>query len=93
MGRKVERYAKKWTGIETLKKAFTPPEIPAPEVDTSVADALRAQAVQSATANADLTLDNIATINPGGSPAGAGGTRRKRRVASNNVSSGLGINI
>lgn len=52
---------------------------------------LRLQQQQAAAANADLTLDNIANVQTGGTAADAESARKKRSVGGP-VSTSLGIN-
>jgi len=56
------------------------------EVDSGMSETLQRQENLAQNANADLTLDNVASINPGG-------TARKRRRRTNSASSSLGINL
>lgn len=90
MAKKAKRWAKKWTGLETIQKLMAP-KIEAPKPDTAAADALRAQAVQAATANADLSIDNIAQLDLGGDMSTGTAARKRKRTGS--VASSLGINV
>lgn len=53
---------------------------------------LRLQQQQAAAANADLTLDNIANVQTGGTASAAEENRKKRGVGSGPVSTSIGIN-
>jgi hypothetical protein len=73
--------------------ALTPSmDMPAP--DNTAAEILARQQQQAENANADLTLENIANIQPGGTAGslGTGSTRRRRRNGQS-VSTSLGINV
>lgn len=56
------------------------------------AEQLRFQQEQAAAQNANLTLDNIANIQTGGTASAAEEKRKKRGVGSGPVSTSLGIN-
>lgn len=90
MAKKAKRWAKKWTGVEALTKMMAP-KIEAPKPDTAMADALRAQAVQAATANADLSIDNVAQLDLGGDVGSTATARKRKRTG--NVATSLGINV
>lgn len=77
---------------ETAAGALTP-DVNIPSPDNTAADILARQQQQAENANADLTLENIANIQPGGTAGslGTGSTRRRRNGQS--VSTSLGINV
>ncbi len=59
--------------------------------DSGLTDALNTQAIQAQNAAADLTLDNIAQTEAGGTAAGLGAAARRRRRAGASVTSSLGL--
>lgn len=61
------------------------------QTDSGLTQALNTQAIQAQNAAADLTLDNIAQTEAGGTAAGLGAAARRRRKAGASVTSSLGL--
>lgn len=57
------------------------------------AEQLRLQQQQAAAANANLTLDNIANIQTGGTASAAEENRKKRGVGGGPVSTSIGLRV
>lgn len=65
-----------------------------PDTGAALAQALTEQASRAQNANADLSLDNVATVETAGTAnALSGGQKKRRNTGAGGLSASLGINV